>query len=58
MPDPQDSSTVTASVLDWSEPLQPIHARMLSWYQDLIALRRRLGLGERGQWDKNEIRRT
>ena len=50
VPDPQDSSTVTASVLDWSEPLQPIHARMLSWYQDLIALRRRLGLGERGQW--------
>ena len=52
VPDPQDSSTVTASVLDWSEPLEPIHARMLSWYQDLIALRRRLGLGERGQWPR------
>src|SRR5690606_20891488 len=29
-----------ASRLDWTEPAQERHARLLSWYRDLIALRR------------------
>ncbi len=41
IPDPQDPETVRASVLDWSEPQQAGHARLLTWYRDLIALRRR-----------------
>ena len=56
MPDPQAPSTVEASVLDWAEPLQPAHARMLAWYRDLIVLRRRLRLGERALWP--ELRDT
>ena len=56
VPDPQDPSTVEASVLDWAEPLQPAHARMLAWYRDLIVLRRRLRLGERALWP--ELRDT
>lgn len=40
VPDPQDPATVAASVLDWSEPAEPRHARLLEWYRVLIALRR------------------
>ena len=40
VPDPQDPATFAASVLDWSEPAQPVHARLLEWYRVLIALRR------------------
>jgi len=40
VPDPQDPATFTASVLDWSEPEQPDHARLLEWYRVLVALRR------------------
>ena len=50
VPDPQARSTVEASTLDWNEPRRPAHARMLAWYRDLIALRRRLDLGRRGLW--------
>lgn len=42
VPDPQDPATRDRSVLDWSEPARPDHARMLRWYTDLVALRRRL----------------
>lgn len=40
VPDPQSTSTRSASVLDWSEVSAPEHARMLGWYRALIALRR------------------
>ncbi|HEY0118954.1 MAG TPA: malto-oligosyltrehalose trehalohydrolase [Cellulomonas sp.] len=42
VPDPQAESTVAASRLDWSEPVQPGHARLLAWYRQLIELRRRI----------------
>lgn len=40
VPDPQSTSTRSASVLDWSEVADDAHARMLGWYRSLIALRR------------------
>lgn len=40
VPDPQDPATVAASVLDWTEPAQPAHARLLEWHRVLVALRR------------------
>ncbi len=40
VPDPQDPATFAASVLDWSEPRRPEHARLLEWYRVLVALRR------------------
>jgi maltooligosyltrehalose trehalohydrolase len=54
VPDPQDPKTFLRSRLDWSEPDQEPHARLLGWYRDLIALRRsepdlrdpRLGLAD------------
>ncbi|MEW2131276.1 malto-oligosyltrehalose trehalohydrolase [Streptomyces sp. NPDC005435] len=39
VPDPQDPATRERSCLDWSEPEQPAHARVLDWYRRLIALR-------------------
>lgn len=42
VPDPQTRATVEASRLDWTEPTQPGHARLLAFYRDLIALRRRV----------------
>ncbi|MGZ4493424.1 MAG: malto-oligosyltrehalose trehalohydrolase [Nocardioides sp.] len=41
VPDPQDPATFAASKLDWSEVGREPHARLLGWYRDLIALRRR-----------------
>jgi len=41
VPDPQDPATRERSVLRWDELDQPEHARVLRWYTDLIALRRR-----------------
>ncbi|MFE6288147.1 malto-oligosyltrehalose trehalohydrolase [Streptomyces sp. NPDC057877] len=40
VPDPQDPATRERSCLDWSEPRQEPHARVLAWYRELIALRR------------------
>ncbi len=40
VPDPQDPATFERSRLDWSEPDDGAHARMLAWYRLLIALRR------------------
>ncbi|MEW2060489.1 malto-oligosyltrehalose trehalohydrolase [Streptomyces sp. NPDC007002] len=42
IPDPQDAATRDRSCLDWSEPEREPHARLLSWYRELIALRRTL----------------
>jgi maltooligosyltrehalose trehalohydrolase len=41
VPDPQDPATREASVLRWDERRHADHARMLAWYHDLIALRRK-----------------
>lgn len=40
VPDPQASTTVESSRLDWTEPDRPEHARLLDWYRQLVALRR------------------
>ncbi len=40
VPDPQDPETFRRSRLDWSEPEREPHARLLTWYRDLIRLRR------------------
>lgn len=39
VPDPQSPATVEASRLDWDEPTEPEHARLLAWYRTLVALR-------------------
>ena len=59
VPDPQDPATFTASVLDWSEPALPEHARLLEWYRVLLALRRSVpdlasGVRARTQVDVHE----
>ncbi len=41
VPDPQDEATRDRSMLDWRELDEPGPARVLAWYRDLIALRRR-----------------
>ncbi len=39
-PDPQEENTFSGSRLDWKKPAIGMHARVLSLYRDLIALRR------------------
>lgn len=39
VPDPQDPATRDRSCLDWTEPGNEPHARVLDWYRRLIALR-------------------
>jgi maltooligosyltrehalose trehalohydrolase len=63
VPDPQDPATVTRSTLDWSEPEQEGHTRLLRWYRDLIAARRThpdLGSGDLSRvaadWDASTRR--
>lgn len=50
IPQPQASGTVEASRLRWSELPEPGHARMLSWYRALTALRRELAWFQRTAW--------
>ncbi|ROZ88851.1 malto-oligosyltrehalose trehalohydrolase [Gordonia sp. OPL2] len=40
VPDPQSPATFERSRLDWTEPEQPEHHRILTFYRRLIALRR------------------
>jgi maltooligosyltrehalose trehalohydrolase len=40
VPDPQDPSTFSRSVLRWDEVAAPDHSALLQWYRALIALRR------------------
>ena len=47
VPDPQDAATFERSRLRWEEIDEPMHAEMLKWYRDLIALRRRLPAASR-----------
>ena len=42
VPDPQDPATFERSRLDWTERGAGRHAGLLAWYQELIALRRRV----------------
>ncbi|GHH79627.1 malto-oligosyltrehalose trehalohydrolase [Streptomyces sulfonofaciens] len=39
VPDPQDPATRDRSCLDWSQPREEPHARVLAWHRELIALR-------------------
>jgi malto-oligosyltrehalose trehalohydrolase len=41
VPDPQDDATFARSQLDWSQLDAEPHRDLLSWYRELIALRRR-----------------
>ena len=50
IPDPQEHGTVEASHLRWEELDEAEHARMLAWYQGLIALRRKLTWSQRTAW--------
>ncbi|MGH3169546.1 MAG: malto-oligosyltrehalose trehalohydrolase [Trebonia sp.] len=40
VPDPQDKATFLRSKLSWSQLSQEPHASVLSWYRELLALRR------------------
>ncbi len=40
VPDPQSPATFQRSVLRWDEVRHGVHARMLTWYRDLIRIRR------------------
>ncbi|MBF6084137.1 malto-oligosyltrehalose trehalohydrolase [Nocardia cyriacigeorgica] len=40
IPDPQDPATFARSKLNWAEPTEPTHARLLDCYRELLALRR------------------
>jgi maltooligosyltrehalose trehalohydrolase len=40
VPDPQDPETFHRSKLDWGEPEKDEHAQLLTWYRDLLRLRR------------------
>lgn len=42
VPDPQDEATFTHSKLDWTQPQQGDHTRLLDWYRTLIALRQQI----------------
>ena len=42
VPDPQARATYERSKLDWSERDVGVHAEMLAWYRELIALRKSL----------------
>jgi maltooligosyltrehalose trehalohydrolase len=48
VPDPQDPHAFGRSKLAWSEIEEPLHRRMLDWYQALIQLRRRLPFPQGG----------
>ena len=50
IPDPQEHGTVEATRLRWEELDEAEHARMLVWYQGLIALRRKLAWSQRTAW--------
>jgi maltooligosyltrehalose trehalohydrolase len=55
VPDPQDEATYRRSQLDWAEPREGAHARMLAWYRDLVALRRGEADLSDGRLDRVEV---
>ena len=60
IPNPQDQATFVRSRLEWDEIAEPKHAGILSWYRELIALRRsvvdfvsgdtKVDFSEEGRW--------
>jgi maltooligosyltrehalose trehalohydrolase len=56
VPDPQDAATFERSKLDWSEATRGAHADVLSWYRELIALRRRIPALSDPRLDRVEMR--
>jgi maltooligosyltrehalose trehalohydrolase len=40
IPDPESPATFQSSKLEWNELLEPAHGEMLTWYRELIRLRR------------------
>jgi maltooligosyltrehalose trehalohydrolase len=56
VPDPQDPATFERSKLDWSEVSRDAHAGLLTWYRELIALRRRFPALSDPRLDRVETR--
>jgi maltooligosyltrehalose trehalohydrolase len=55
IPDPQDSGTFLASRLRWEERRHGDHARVLGWWRDLLALRRRTPALHDGRRDRVQV---
>jgi len=55
IPDPQAPATFARSRLDWTEPAREPYRKMLEWYRDLIALRRRSATLTNGRLDEVKI---
>ncbi|GII04592.1 malto-oligosyltrehalose trehalohydrolase [Planobispora takensis] len=54
VPDPQEAATFEQSRLDWTEVDKESQARLLAWYRELIALRRRIPALTDGRIDRVE----
>jgi len=54
VPDPQDPKTFERSKLNWAEIVSGEHAEMLSWYKELIALRKAEPALTNGRMDEVE----
>jgi maltooligosyltrehalose trehalohydrolase len=52
VPDPQDPATFQRSKLKWDEIGSGVHAEVLDWYRQLIALRKRISALTNGQLDE------
>ena len=52
VPDPQDPETFKRSKLKWDEIGSGVHAEVLDWYKQLIALRKRMSALTDGQLDE------
>lgn len=55
IPDPQAGTTFSRCVLDWNEKDTPPHADILKWYQQLIALRKKLPEALDGRLDRVRV---
>jgi maltooligosyltrehalose trehalohydrolase len=55
VPDPIAESSFEQSRLVWDELAAPSHARMLAWYHDLVALRRRFPEVTDGRLDEVDV---
>ncbi len=56
VPDPQDAQTFMASRLRWDERQRGVHARILAWWRELLALRRARPCLTDGRRDRVEVR--
>ena len=55
VPDPQDRTSFDSSKLRWDEVEEEPHALLLSWYKDLIALRRSVGALTDGRMNRVQV---